>query len=800
MLRLNPVKFCRIACLLLAAVLMPGCENDEKEDSYKPINFRHYEPKTETTDEYTISYQYRDGTIVLDDDDMKYLVKVEGDSVLCFSSTTPARLLPGVGDIVSAKMTDKTPYGLGCKIIGRKKVGGMYRCYITLAKLDEIFEDLEWNCDAMMKEDVDSTIYDDEGNVMPITPGYYDEESDTILPATDMTRAKTIGHRKIVTLPLKPKGLKKNGVSIDGNLSLGALFHCDGNVKKGTFNFYVELIAGVEISGKIGVEYKKNIFQDIDEYPIFKLPSLVHGAIAVGPLVLRPYITPETYLDFAASGNVELKMSKNFSAKFGYNHKDGESEDWKTKDDEGNKLFKKIGFDGNISVGLKFKFDVGMGVYTENVALELVPEMTQTLSADFRMTGDEQDVTTKATLNCDINIGASGGLIVKWFNTELFHPELKFLKTNIFHYEVPFLPQVDGSSFNITSDPDEKPLRFDARYNMKGGLLSLFTDIYPGIAIYRGDELVYKKQYDKKTELLKILPVSYSLDGLNEGITYTAKPFVKSTTFEYESEGMKFSSRPPGRVTSIVAGTSVVAAMEYDHLGRLTRIDHPEGYTRFTYEPLTMTDVDIVDGMKDDILVVADIATDNRGFITSMKGRYDDGEGFSCTLKYDQEGHLTSMKSVYEGDGTVTNTYTWRDGNIVKAVVVDDGETTTMQAYYEDTPEKYANSAGQGSLGQVQTGLGFFCFSKLFGERSRLLPKSISTKGAEDDMVSNLSYTFNGDGTIDTESADGETCRYIYGDYAPAVKAPWQQFKVRTKGTHRHQLPYILRINNYTRR
>ena len=33
MLRLNPVKFCRIACLLLAAVLMPGCENDEKEDT-----------------------------------------------------------------------------------------------------------------------------------------------------------------------------------------------------------------------------------------------------------------------------------------------------------------------------------------------------------------------------------------------------------------------------------------------------------------------------------------------------------------------------------------------------------------------------------------------------------------------------------------------------------------------------------------------------------------------------------------------------------------------------------------------
>ena len=72
-----------IACMLtLTSCLEHLLGNDEKIEG-----FEH--PVTETTDEYTITYQYKEDVIVLTEKAQDFLVKVEADTILYFSSSTP---------------------------------------------------------------------------------------------------------------------------------------------------------------------------------------------------------------------------------------------------------------------------------------------------------------------------------------------------------------------------------------------------------------------------------------------------------------------------------------------------------------------------------------------------------------------------------------------------------------------------------------------------------------------------------------------------------------------------------------
>jgi hypothetical protein len=71
--------------LTLTSCLEDLLGNDDKIEGFE-------QPVTETTDEYTITFQYKEDVIVLTEKDLDYLLKVETDTIL-YSRSNKIRIL-----------------------------------------------------------------------------------------------------------------------------------------------------------------------------------------------------------------------------------------------------------------------------------------------------------------------------------------------------------------------------------------------------------------------------------------------------------------------------------------------------------------------------------------------------------------------------------------------------------------------------------------------------------------------------------------------------------------------------------
>lgn len=69
----------------LMAIILASCETNVIDDSDNIVAGFDF-PTTETTDDYSVTFQYKDGVIVLDDKAQTYLVRVEADTILYFSN------------------------------------------------------------------------------------------------------------------------------------------------------------------------------------------------------------------------------------------------------------------------------------------------------------------------------------------------------------------------------------------------------------------------------------------------------------------------------------------------------------------------------------------------------------------------------------------------------------------------------------------------------------------------------------------------------------------------------------------
>lgn len=74
-----------VCMLTLTSCLEDLLGNDDKIEGFE-------QPVTETTDEYTITYQYKEDVIVLTEKDLDYLLKVETDTIL-YSRSNKIRIL-----------------------------------------------------------------------------------------------------------------------------------------------------------------------------------------------------------------------------------------------------------------------------------------------------------------------------------------------------------------------------------------------------------------------------------------------------------------------------------------------------------------------------------------------------------------------------------------------------------------------------------------------------------------------------------------------------------------------------------
>ena len=191
--------------IYLFAVLIPMFISCEKNDVFEDDEIKGIEtPQTEKSDEYTVTYQYQDDVIVLGTNRLNYLVRVEADTILYFSDATPEEFLPKTGDVISARISDKTPYGLGNVVIDRTKVDNTYRCVTTSASLKQIFKKLKWNANIELLNYADTEgFYDEDGNYIEPNIVYYDKKTDTYITEDEALSRGDVTIDKILEIPIK---------------------------------------------------------------------------------------------------------------------------------------------------------------------------------------------------------------------------------------------------------------------------------------------------------------------------------------------------------------------------------------------------------------------------------------------------------------------------------------------------------------------------------------------------------------------------------------------------------------------
>lgn len=539
----------KLFILCFALLLLAACEKDEESMSTRPIGFDH--SVTEKTDGLSVTYQYNDGVIVLDDRNLGYLEKVEADTILYFSSNTPNDMMPKVGSVINSRVTSKTPNGLGNKVISITSEGGTVKCVTTVAPLDEIFKELKWEYSAYVTDSIPEEIDNGFGKIIKPEYVYYDEKADSCVKYDQVETKASIGHKKMVSLPFEFGN--KSRIGGKGAFSIGGYIHCSGDISTGTFDFSFEPMVDFTMTLFAGVAYKKNLWQDIDEYSLMKLKNVINFIVQAGPLTLRPYVDVEGYVDLSASGQIRAKFGKTFAARVGYSQKRGGYIDNTTPTGIDNNFLRSAEIDGNLGVAPRLQFNLGCGLYTRHTAIELNPYYKSPLALDLRLTGNEAGWRSGANVTFEGKVGAEGKILIDWFGKLKLSKSMNFFETTLFKYSFPLLPTINESTFSVERDMSASGLKFKAQYTISGGLLSRFYNIKPGLAVYRGGELMYVRTSNEKIGLFTSTTPHFVIDGVEQDISYTAKPVIIFNGSRHELNGIPFSSASPtAAVTDIV--------------------------------------------------------------------------------------------------------------------------------------------------------------------------------------------------------------------------------------------------------
>lgn len=497
-------------------------------------------PVHETSENYDITYQYNDGVIVLNERAQVYLEKVEEDSILFFSSSTPANILPEVGDIISAKVTEKTPYGLGNEVISRTEEDGLIKCVTSVASLDDIFEVLELTSSFSLTD-----LVEDEGGFYDEDGSYYEytiENVDDIMAEagtywTQSLSRASVGSKEALVIPLnKPT---ENGPYAKANLLLGGIFTFNKSKENKTFECSLEPSFG--IAGELGVAGEwidGNVLELIKKIPVFKASLPIGGVIN-----LRPFLNFAANLAVEGSGSMSLGFSRNFSFKCGWTE-----EGWFNQNTSSaftlDEVFNSFAINGEVGIGPKGSFELGCGLYTEGLSVSVVAEPFLKFGAELGISGEKGNnrwqiggQSAKLDLTCDF----IGKIRVKLFNWELYENKVELAEVNLLNLKTPIFPELENGSLSVAL-ASEDPLAFDAQYTATGGALAKLLGGMPSMRVDKDDAEVYHIIDGQEINWMTPTTLNYELTGLEKDVTYTAVPCIYIGDTCYEWEGVDFSS------------------------------------------------------------------------------------------------------------------------------------------------------------------------------------------------------------------------------------------------------------------
>lgn len=191
------------------------------------------------------------------------------------------------------------------------------------------------------------------------------------------------------------------------------------------------------------------------------------------------------------------------------------------------------------------------------------------------------------------------------------------------------------------------------------------------------------------------------------------------------------------------------------------------------------------------------ISFNSKGYLTEIRGKwdYEDEEGNTykgdgkISFRYNSKGQLISSSQYtnesgkedgesYSWKGTYESTYTWENGNLVKAVIeetdIEDGEKSEYGDTYTIKYSDEKNEVGQNTMAQAQVleleDMDILSLIGMLGKASLYFPDSYTDKcyekdgeqNSESEYNCNMDYTLNEDGTIKTERIDSYSYSYSY--------------------------------------
>lgn len=516
-------------------------------------------PATEKDEHSSINYLFNKNVdIISASAQTNYLVKVEEDSILYFLPETPDSIMPKIGEILSSRISDKLPYGLGNKVISKEEESGLIKCVTSTATFDEIFSDLviesEFSIEDMFTNE--SEFYDDEGNSYEVNIRDLNE----VFPDLNVARTRgSLGSEKVLEIPFKVSN--SNGAFVEYKLYLGAILTFETNLALGTFEYSLQPFVG--ISGEFGFSAEKEISnRDItnEVKQLLKLinkKQLISSIVQVGPVMLRPFI------DFSAAivGGVEGKFSVGFkqciSFKCGWTQNGWFFNDH-TLSESLSDIVNTITIKGKAKIGPQITLHMGLGLYTKNLAMMINTSPRLLFGAELGLEAEKQNgkwnIATKTpnfTMDGEVEVDGEiyADLILKKFVAKT-----PSAIVNLLNLSAPLFPTLDKGSVNVkkregaqTRIPfrtrsSQPSISFDASYRLTGGEMTKKMEGKPAFIIEKDGKEVTRVVSNQEAFTSDQTYVNIELTGLEEDVNYTAYPCILIDGNAYHWEPRYFSS------------------------------------------------------------------------------------------------------------------------------------------------------------------------------------------------------------------------------------------------------------------
>lgn len=503
-------------------------------------------PKTESIEGGEVTFQYKDGVIVIEESNKSYLKKIEADTILYFSKSSISHFDLKEGSIISSSLVNElTPYGLGNKVLSINEEGDLIRCVSTNAALDEIFEELDINADIeLFCDTISQTIEDVDGNIVTVN-----------VSDQNMTRA-SIGSPNVLTIKLGNKSdTTRIGPFITGSMSLGAVATLNISLKKHQSECSLALYSTFE--GEVGTQATWSGYKKI--LPKSGKWNIVTGVVSLGPVVLRPFIDLELGVQGKIEGTISTKLSKQIGGKFGFKNGQSFHENLTNSNTD---IIKNISVNAKGELNLVTKLNFGMGLYTKNIAVGIEPSISAGFSTDFKL-NNENLFRNQPNLDFKITASADAFFYAQFFGKEFSHAQTSLASIDLFAHSWPLLPALVENSLKIKKRDYNGPLMFDAEYKLQGGLLTELSNklgnhfdaftIMPSFRVYRGGNEIYHTIDGQDIKDSGVQTFKYELGDLEHDISYTGKPCLIIGNNMYDEDGIPFSSTSPtAAITDIV--------------------------------------------------------------------------------------------------------------------------------------------------------------------------------------------------------------------------------------------------------